>query len=463
MLTHSGIITNCSLWSTPPRRPMFFPIFRCFFTSPDDFASTSSSKASQVDDDYKDFFAWLEKKAGEKFSTALSIGNSDCGRTLYASKDIEKMECLLQVPFNVLLSSENLRPEFRVLIEKEVSDVGRVAVVILHEKKKGQDSEWEPYLSRLPRPEDMHSSVFWSDQELETIELSCLYQQTLNQKDTIDREFRGVKSVFEKFPDQFEDTTLEEFTYAYQLVKSRAWPCQTGVSMIPFADFLNHDYVSDDQDNWNEEHFQVLAGCDYKEGEEVRILYGKYSNAALLLNYGFTLSKNSWDICQITLNIPPGDALYTQKYNILHSPNLKKEKGEFSNLSWNTFELRKVESEDLAGKGIPPSLRAFARVVVCDSDKELKGWSEDAKMDGGLVGRLTMNRGKERAAHQFLRNEISQLIEKHNKHLMELITTPPGEKSVAARKKSAQQLLESELRIMQSAFDWLGKHYSNSN
>uniref|UniRef100_K3XQ78 Rubisco LSMT substrate-binding domain-containing protein n=1 Tax=Setaria italica TaxID=4555 RepID=K3XQ78_SETIT len=44
----------------------------------------------------------------------------------------------------------------------------------------------------------------------------------------------------------------------------------------------------------NELHM-VIADRNYAVGEQVMIRYGKYSNAVLALNFGFTLSRNIYD------------------------------------------------------------------------------------------------------------------------------------------------------------------------
>lgn len=351
------------------------------------------------------------------------------------------------------LSPENIRPDFSKLINDEVGSVARVAVVILYEKNLGQNSEWEPYISRLPLSDDMHSSIFWSNEELEMIRPSCLYEETFKQKKLIERDFLGVKLVFDEFPDLFQCATLENFTYAYQLVKSRAWESHKGVSLIPFADFLNHNNTSGTYlyGNEHKQHSEVTADVDYAVGDEVLIRYGKFSNATLLLDYGFTLSNNTWDFFQVDLNIPQDDKLYTQKSDILHdlrSPSMRED-NEFTS-SWNSFKIKQ-------GKVIPISLRAFARILVCNSERELDDLREEASQSDGRLARNPLkNKEKEIAAHQLLHSEISQLIDKHNEHIKLLIPTTPYlfGKSVV-RRQLAQDLLQGELRVMKSARDWL--------
>ncbi|KAL8521747.1 hypothetical protein ACS0TY_012042 [Phlomoides rotata] len=131
-----------------------------------------------------------------------------------------------------------------------------------------------------------------------------------------------------------------------------------------------------------------------------------------------------------------------------------KEQGVFTTLPWNKFEIKEARDGDLGGKGVPQSLRAFARVVVCDSEDELNWWLKTSQMDGGLMDRATIkNMEKVDAAHLFLYNEISQLVERHKRCIAELIPTHPA--AGVARRKLAQQLLENEARVMQSVCVWL--------
>ncbi|KAL8536880.1 hypothetical protein ACS0TY_012163 [Phlomoides rotata] len=454
------------LW-TRSQRPIIFPLFRIaidknYSRDQQQLDTAAFRDASSVRHYSKqfvvthcnDFLPWLERKAGAKISSTLSIGNSSRGRALYASKNIKRGDCLLKVPFSVQLSPDKL-PHISFALGDEIGNAAKLAVLILHQQNLGQNSDLAPYINRLPLPQDMHCSIFWSDEELEMIRPSGLYKETLKQKNLIKRDFLAVASVFE--------CTLKEYIYAYQLVKSRAWESGNGVvSLIPFLDFLNHDGNSEARILFDEQkqHSEVIADRDYDAGDDVLIRYGKFSNATLLLSFGFTLSKNTYDFVRIELNVPRDDQLYTQKSSVLYgqrSPNMKEE-SEFS-LSWNSFKLKQIPIDSIRGKGIPLLLRAFVRVLVCDSEQELNELMEAAEMDGGRVGRVPLkNTEKEVAAHQLLHDEISKFVERHNQHMTKLITTPDvGEKSVV-RRQLAQHLLRSEVRIMKSACDWLDSY-----
>ncbi|OAP02273.1 hypothetical protein AXX17_AT3G49640 [Arabidopsis thaliana] len=66
---------------------------------------------------------------------------------------------MLKVPFNAQITPDELPSDIRVLLSNEVGNIGMLAAVLIREKKMGQKSRWVPYISRLPQPAEMHSSV----------------------------------------------------------------------------------------------------------------------------------------------------------------------------------------------------------------------------------------------------------------------------------------------------------------
>ncbi|PRQ58965.1 putative [Ribulose-bisphosphate carboxylase]-lysine N-methyltransferase [Rosa chinensis] len=408
-----------------------------------------------------DFLSWLERKSGTEISSALSIGKSTLGTALFASKTIRAGDCILKVPYSVQLAPDNLAPELRALLGDRVGDVAKVAIVILLEQKMGQDSEWAPYISRLPRPEEMHSTIFWSEDELEMICRSSLYQETINQRSLVEKEFLAVRRALEHFPEMFQSISCKDFMHAYALVTSRAWGSRKGYSLIPFADFLNHDgtsesvVLSDDDRHFSE----VIADRNYAQGEQVLIRYGKFSNATLLLDFGFTLPYNIHDQVQIQVNIPHHDILRDLKLELLkrHHRPINNDINGF-NSSVDCFTIKEVKSGSGNGKGIPQSLRAFARVLCCTSCEELSDLANEAvEHDGRLARRPLTNRSREIEAHQMLMEKLTQLAEDCDASFKSLgpVSSPVTFERPSLRKQMARDLLNGELRILKSACAWL--------
>ncbi|GFP94979.1 histone-lysine n-methyltransferase setd3 [Phtheirospermum japonicum] len=251
----------------------------------------------------------------------------------------------------------------------------------------------------------MHTTIFWSDEELEMIRPSALYDETFQQKAQIEKDFLLVKSALD-----WEDAMLREFVYVYGLVTSRVWESSKGVSMIPFADFLNHDgnsesYVLSDESKCQSE---VIADRDFGPGNEVLIMYGEFSNSTLLLDFGFIVSRNRYDRVRVGLNVPKHDGLYEQKVELLdrHRTPSVKDVNEFFSSSGNLFTIRNVKNGTKNGKGIPQSARAFCRVLICDSMREINDLAIEAEGSDGRLAQFPLKDGKrEIEAHRYLLSE----------------------------------------------------------
>ncbi|KAL2323871.1 hypothetical protein Fmac_022929 [Flemingia macrophylla] len=283
------------------------------------FHSPSLSK-TQFSRNCDHFLPWLERKATSRISSSLFIGESSFGRSLFASKIIRSGECILQVPYRVQITADNLLPEIRYLIAEQVGNIAKLALLILIEKKLGQGSEWYPYISCLPQQGGLHNTVFWNESELEMIHPSSVYQETIDQKSHIEKDFLAIKSVFESSHQCVVDFTYKDFVHACTLVGSRAWGGTKGLALIPFADFLNHDGVSEAivMSDDDKQCSEIIADRDYAPGEQVLIRYGKFSNATLMLDFGFTIPYNIYDQVRIQFHIPKHDPLHDMKSEIMH-------------------------------------------------------------------------------------------------------------------------------------------------
>ncbi|KAA8534294.1 hypothetical protein F0562_031811 [Nyssa sinensis] len=229
-------------------------------------------------------------------------------------------------------------------------------------------------------------------------------------------------------------------------------------------DFLNHDGVSEtvllsDEDK---ELSEVIADRNYAPGDQVLIRYGKFSNAALLLDFGFTLPYNIYDEVQIQFNIPHHDYLRTKKLELLqrHCTPIIKDFNSFSS-SWDSFIVKEVRSARGKGRGIPQSLRAFARVLCSTSSQELNDLAMEAvNSDGRLARQPLKNRSRELQAHQFLVSRVTQLIEESDVSIKSLAApnSPFIFGKLAVRRQMARDLLSGELRVLKSVSEWL-KNY----
>ncbi|XP_062092780.1 fructose-bisphosphate aldolase-lysine N-methyltransferase, chloroplastic isoform X2 [Humulus lupulus] len=387
-----------------------------------------------LDKESDDFLLWLERKAGTHVSSILSIGKSSYGRALYASKVIRTGDCILRVPYKVQLAPDNLPYEIKSLLTDEIGHVAKLAIVVLLEMKLEKHSDWVPYISYFPCLKDMHSTIFWSNDELEMIRQSSLYHETIHQKSLVKNEFLTIKNAIERY-EIFESITYKDFMHAYALVSSRAWGSIRGVSLIPFADFLNHDgnveafLLNDDEKQLSE----VIADRDYCLGEQIHIQF----------------------------EIPHHDPLRRMKLEIMqrHHVVVKRDVNAFIS-SVDSFSIKEVRSSSQKGKGLPQSLRAFARVLCCCSPQELNDLAIEAKQtDGRLARRPLRNIEKEIEAHHILVAQTSRLIKEYEASIKSLdagnSSSSLVRETLGIRRQMAQDLLNGELRVLKSASTWL--------
>ncbi|XP_069155240.1 ribulose-1,5 bisphosphate carboxylase/oxygenase large subunit N-methyltransferase, chloroplastic isoform X2 [Solanum lycopersicum] len=425
LIFHRIIYSNT--WRSPCSLLSIIRRLRCQFSFSNCFSKC------YIDEECNDFLLWLEHKAGVEISSLLSIGKFANGRSLVARHPIKPGDCLLRVPYNVQLAPDNLPRGINALLGDNVGNVAKVALLILYEQKLGKKSEWDPYISRLPRPEDMHNTIFWDDNELEMIQQSSLHQKTIMHKLFVEQEFSTIKELGKvsislsasfQFSGIIQDVTLENFKYACALVTSRAWESSRGVSMIPFADFANHSDLSDTTVLCSEKKqlSEVIADYSYAPGDQMFIRYGNFSNARLLLDFGFTLPCNMYDQVEVELTIPHEDKLRQLKLKLLskHQIPILKDVNGFSS-SENSSALKEVRFADAQGRGIPQSIRAFARVLCSNSPQEINYLAmEAAENDGRVARRPLKDKSREIQAHQFLLSKITGLIDEYNASIKSL-------------------------------------------
>ncbi|CAN6977705.1 unnamed protein product [Brassica rapa subsp. trilocularis] len=428
---------------------------------------TESQAQAALDKDCIDFLPWLEQIAGAKITNTLSTGKSLYGsRALFASKVIHAGDCILKVPFNAQITPDELPTDIKVSLTDKVGNIGKLAALVMIEINASQNSRWFPYISRLPQLSDMHSTIFWDENEFSMIRCSAVYKETVKQKARIEKEFSLVSQAFKKhLPKAIERPALENFMYAYTLVGSRAWETSRGISLIPFADFMNHDGLSasivlTDEDNQLSE---VTADRDYSPGDEVLIRYGEFSNATLMLDFGFTLPYNTHDEVQIQMDIPNDDPLCNMKLGLLQTHYTRSVKDiNIFHSSYDTFTIKEVKSA--TGKGIPQSLRAFARLLSCTSPQELNDLSKEAELNDGRLARLPFkDRSRELEAHKIILAHINSLIVDHSVCIKELGASNFRFESqrLTVRRQMARELIFGELRVLRSAAEWLIHYCTN--
>ncbi|GJM91739.1 hypothetical protein PR202_ga08146 [Eleusine coracana subsp. coracana] len=185
---------------------------------------------------------------------------------------------------------------------------------------------------------------------------------------------------------------------------------QGGTPATPPSRYINNLDAS------YEEGEPVIADRNYAVGEQVMIRYGKYSNATLALNFGFTLSRNIYDQARILVDMRDQEPLWAKKIDIWEKHRHPKYE-DMPSCSWSkdSFVIKGVKSTKGKGMGVPEILRAFFRVFGATSPEDLFEMTVEAtRTDGRLARRPLENIEKEIQAHRMLLLHLHDKIQTYS-------------------------------------------------
>ncbi|CAH0475893.1 unnamed protein product [Peronospora belbahrii] len=285
-------------------------------------------------------FEWLESNGTTNNLLDIRYLNTSEGHGVFAKQSLTSGQVTLQVPFKLTMNIESAtQSELAAVLKKYpgIPDDEVLAMHLMHERNKGIESFFAPYIASLPTTFDL--PVFWSDVELNELKGTNVLLLTQLMKNRLERDFENIhKPVIEDFPDIFASRpmlTLEDYTWAMSVIWSRAFGVSKGEKYLrvlcPAMDMFNHDvslqnplddFVSFDEEKHMMTHHVPTA---VTAGSALCISYGQYTNAKLLYSYGFIAPKNSCRAVDFWIKIPPTDPYLKLKQTVLESNELTSE------------------------------------------------------------------------------------------------------------------------------------------
>ena len=211
-----------------------------------------------------------------------------------------------------------------------------IAVLMMSEKIKGEQSKWKPYFDILPSKEEVNPAFIWTDEELRMLLGSPTYPAAKSLRKKIETEFDELQSTTfsrngQQFPPQLY--TFDLFLWSFVILFSRAARLTSKLdgeelALVPYADLLNHSPYSNSYIDTqaaggittfiNRRHeVAVYSDRSYKKFEQIFISYGEKSNSDLLLLYGFAFERNPFNSVDITVGLSKEDPLYSAKREYL--------------------------------------------------------------------------------------------------------------------------------------------------
>ncbi|KAJ3417286.1 hypothetical protein HDV05_005742 [Chytridiales sp. JEL 0842] len=263
------------------------------------------------------------------------------GRGLQATQDIKKGDLILSVPSEYLWTTEAAlkEPVLGGILKANLKDLSTDEILLVYLLFVKHSPRYTPSSSTQFHRREHHipllpttymTSYFWSTSTLSLCASTSLYQTTLQLQEQLPSDFQKLlTSLFLPHEDVFPLNlfTVKEYEWALFTIWSRCMDFKLkddkgGMRdlrlMAPFADMANHSddvdqcHIFDERDG----SVKIVAGKDYKAGDEIYISYGPtlpLSKLALL--YGFlppspTHQKSTYPLY---LSTHPSAPYFTQK------------------------------------------------------------------------------------------------------------------------------------------------------
>ncbi|KAI1436908.1 SET domain-containing protein [Xylaria sp. CBS 124048] len=234
------------------------------------------------------------------------------GVGVIAARDIQADEIVLEVPTTSLRTLSTVpKSRLRKLSGDAVSIHGLLAADLALDKS----SKYAPWSAICPRPEDLVTMPLLWPSELQALLPLRARELLEKQAAKSSRDCELVVAVFPELGGVDVDVDAEKngegsraYRHAWLLVNSRTFYYVDAVlkrrrglrrddclALMPVADLFNHAdeggcHVAFDADGFA---FRATAPC--REGDEVRICYGRHGGDFLLVEYGFVMEGNRWD------------------------------------------------------------------------------------------------------------------------------------------------------------------------
>ncbi|TMW58694.1 hypothetical protein Poli38472_010253 [Pythium oligandrum] len=233
-------------------------------------------------------------------------------RGAIAREEIHPNEAMLTIPQRLMISEATCwaDPQLRRVYEENRDVFARddpvIALFLVREKLKGEESFYHPYLAILPEVINVQD---WSKEELEELRDSSLAEAAARRSTEVQTFYDGIMELLdEKYPGEFprNQYTFDRFRFAWKSIQARTFGRRLPwTSLVPFADCLNHSNVATkyDFDVDGNGSFRLFpsASNSYAKGAEVFNSYGRRPNFQLLLDYGFALEDNEWEYVEVSL------------------------------------------------------------------------------------------------------------------------------------------------------------------
>jgi len=255
------------------------------------------------------------------------------GRCVITKEAIKEGEIIMSLPNHLIFSPDDVDnfPLLSQILNDSMTpylSVTNLFALMLLSEVNNPDSLWADYWTALPN--EIDSTLFWSPAERAELQVSTLIDFSNNRARMINISYESIftKFLFEKHSNLFPPDvyTLNDWNWALSIVWSRGFSLtESSGGFVPLADFFNSPAPNDERFHFvrierSDTHFTYIANVDIDKGVQILTPYGvekKFSNAQLLMDYGFVFDDNPNDIVLMKFELDELDPLYNKKVKLL--------------------------------------------------------------------------------------------------------------------------------------------------
>lgn len=299
----------------------------------------------------------------------VSDGQVEYG--IFATGSINMGEVLISLPVSQCISAEMVRANTSLKCIFECEDfAGLVAypdevVALGLMAAKQYELPWSAHVRTMPQ--QLNSTIFWEESEVEILHPSTIYHLTKMMKRRIEQDWISIHEPISKaYPNLLGSSTLDLYKWALGIIYSRAVGFYKDSNYFrcipPLIDMANHSPLESveaaDTFRYDAEAdlLQFLSCRSCSEGDECFAVYGTYPNSKLIYSYGFVVVDNPCKAIDLWTRVGPTTLHAEKKQAILSSS-----------------ELTRDQPYDFSGTIRPgyisPALLATVRVLQCTEDE----------------------------------------------------------------------------------------------
>lgn len=269
------------------------------------------------------FMEWYRTVCSPDYALTFDADPNTGRRGLFLTRDVSPRDTVLWVTENCMMSSKTAVESDLFVLKTRHEDLTwkELLPLFLIYEYNNPESFWRPYLDLLPK--HVHTPLFWSDEELEELRGTRLYEITLSRRVRLDRQYeKDVVPLLDEFrailkPEYF---TKDSYAWAISVIESRSAPIHPNLRnppegvLAPFFDGANHKIGAD----WNIRYDRASSTPRtalqttraMKKGEEYFIDYGpvgapEHNNEMLLNKMGFVIADHPSDFYTFSLEHNP--------------------------------------------------------------------------------------------------------------------------------------------------------------